>query len=104
MLSGLLDFIRVLFLTRYLQQPLALFGTAGLVLLFLGFLGGVWLAFLKLVQGQSIGVTHLPLLLLTVLLILFGALLVAIGLIGEMVRHYYYRATDEYSVRKQLER
>jgi glycosyltransferase involved in cell wall biosynthesis len=103
MLSGLLDFIRVLFLTRYLQQPLALFGTAGLALLFLGFLGGVWLAFLKLGQGQSIGLSHLPLLLLTVLLILFGALLLAIGLIGEMVRHYYYRASDEYSVRRQLD-
>ena len=103
MMSGLLDFIRVLFLTRYLQQPLALFGTAGMVLLLLGFIGGIWLAFLKIGEGQSIGLSHLPLLLLTVLLILFGALLLAIGLIGEMVRHYYYRATDEYSIQKQLE-
>ncbi len=102
MLSGLVDFIRVLFLTRYLQQPLALFGTAGLVLLLLGLIGGIYLAVLKIL-GQSIGLSHLPLLLLTVLLILFGAMLLAIGLIGEMVRHFYYRAVDEYSVRKQLD-
>ncbi len=102
--SGLVDFVRVVFLTRYMQQPLRLFGTTGLAMLLLGLIGGVYLTILKIIFGQSIGVSHLPLLLLTVLLLLFGTMLLAIGLIGEMQRHLDYRATDEYSVRTRLER
>lgn len=102
-LSGIFDFIRVLFLTRYMQRPLQLFGTVGLTLFSLGLAGGVYLAVLKFVLAQSIGLNHLPLLLLTLMLILFGTILVAIGLIGEMQRHLGYRASDEYSVRMRLE-
>lgn len=102
LLVGLLDYIRVLFLTRYMQRPLHLFGIGGLSLFGVGVLGGLYLTYLKVVLGQSIGVHHLPLLLLTVMLILFGTMLFAIGLIGEMQRHFAYRAEDEYSIRKRL--
>jgi len=102
MVSGMFDFVRVLFLTRFMQKPLQLFGGTG-ILLFLAGLGcGAYLALLKFAYGQSIGVAHLPLLLLTVLLVLFGALLFAIGLIGEMQRHIGYRPADEYSVKRRL--
>ncbi len=101
-MAGVIDLIRVLFLTRYMQKPLSLFGTTGLVLFLLGVVGGIYLAVLKL-MGQSIGVSHLPLLFLTVMLILFGTILLAIGLIGEMQRHYGYHASDEYSIRTRLE-
>jgi glycosyltransferase involved in cell wall biosynthesis len=104
LLWGLLDFVRVLFLTRFLQRPLQLFGVAGLLLFMLGLAGGIYLAYLKLVLGQSIGQSHLPLLFLTVMLILFGTLVFAIGLIGEMQRHFAYRPEDEYSIRKRLTR
>lgn len=100
--TGMFGFVRVLFLTRYMQKPLQLFGGTGLVLFLGGIACGIYLSILKFLYGQSIGVRHLPLLLLTVMLILFGALLFAIGLIGEMQRHSGYRATEEYSVRKRL--
>jgi glycosyltransferase involved in cell wall biosynthesis len=100
--SGLVDFVRVLFLTRYMQQPLRLFGTAGMLLFGLGLVGGLYLAVLKIILGQSIGLNHLPLLFLTVMLILFGTMLVAIGLMGEAQRHQTYQATDEYSVKTRL--
>lgn len=99
--SGMFDFVRVLFLTRYMQKPLQLFGGWGLFFLALGVACGVWLAILKFAEGQSIGLHHLPLLLFTVLLIMFGALLFAMGLIGEMQRHSGYRAAEEYSVRER---
>jgi len=102
--SGLVDFVRVVFLTRYMQQPLRLFGTLGVLLFTLGLIGGIYLAVLKVILGQSIGLVHLPLLLLTVLLLLFGAMMLAIGLIGEMQRHLDYRSSDEYSIRTKLER
>ncbi|HEV3311666.1 MAG TPA: glycosyltransferase family 2 protein [Chloroflexota bacterium] len=101
-ISGMFDFVRVLFLTRYMQKPLQLFGGAGLVLFLTGVGCGVYLGILKFIAGESIGLSHLPLLFLTVMLILFGALLFAIGLVGEMQRHFGYRATEEYSVRVRL--
>lgn len=102
MISGMFDFVRVLFLTRYMQKPLQLFGGSGLMFLAIGVGCGIYLAILKFVTGQSIGLHHLPLLMLTVLLIMFGALLFALGLIGEMQRHSGYRAAEEYSVRERL--
>ena len=102
MISGMFDFVRVLFLTRYMQKPLQLFGGTGLLLFLAGFGCGIYLAVLKFALGESIGVHHLPLLFATALLILFGAVMFAIGLIGEMQRHSGYRAADEYSVRTRL--
>lgn len=100
--SGIIDFIRVMFLTRFMERPLQLFGTSGLFLFAVGIVSGCYLAVLKL-KGESIGLHHLPLLLLTVMLILFGTLLVAIGLIGEMQRHLAYRPSDEYSIKVRLD-
>jgi glycosyltransferase involved in cell wall biosynthesis len=101
-ISGMLDFTRVVFLTRFMQKPLQLFGTTGALMFLLGIVGGIYLGFLKFAQGESIGQHHVPLLMLTVMLILFGSLLVAIGLIGEMQRHLNYHPEDEYSVRLKL--
>jgi glycosyltransferase involved in cell wall biosynthesis len=100
--SGMFDFVRVLFLTRYMQKPLQLFGGAGLLLFAVGVGCGIYLGGLKFVGHESIGLHHLPLLMLTVMLILFGALLFALGLIGEMQRHSGYRAVEEYSVKERL--
>jgi glycosyltransferase involved in cell wall biosynthesis len=102
MISGMFDFVRVLFLTRYMQKPLQLFGGTGLLLFLAGFGCAIYLAVLKFALGESIGVHHLPLLFATALLILFGAVMFAIGLIGEMQRHSGYRAEEEYSVRMRL--
>lgn len=102
LMKGMLDFVRVLFLTRYMQRPLQLFGGIGIVLFLAGIACGGYLAYLKLLLSQSIGQSHLPLMFLTVMLILFGTMLFSLGLIGEMQRHFAYRGEDEYSVRKRL--
>ncbi len=103
LLKGLLDFLMVLFLTRYLQRPLQLFGILGLLLGFLGSLGFVYLLVLKLL-GQSIFRTHGPLLYLSGILIVSGILLFMMGLVGEMQRHYAFRPEEEYSVKRRLTR
>jgi dolichol-phosphate mannosyltransferase len=100
--SGMFDFVRVVFLTRYMQKPLQLFGGAGILLFTAGACCGIYLAVLKFAFGESIGLHHLPLLMLTVMLILFGALLFALGLMGEMQRHSGYRAAEEYSVKRRM--
>jgi len=83
-LRGPLDVITVLFLGRFAQRPLHLFGTTGLVMGFSGFTIALYLTWLKVVNGEAIG--DRPLLLLSVLLMLAGLQLFSLGLIGEMVR------------------
>lgn len=101
--KGLLDFMKVLFLTRYMQRPLQLFGLLGLGLSSLGVLGLIYLGVLKLL-GQSVFQTHGPLLFLSGILLVSGLQLFVLGLLGEMLRHYGYDAAAEYSVRRRLSR
>lgn len=101
--KGLLDFLKVLFLTRYMQRPLQLFGLLGLALSGLGIVGLIYLGILKLL-GQSVFQTHGPLLFLSGILLISGIQLFVLGLLGEMLRHYGYDASAEYSVRRRLSR
>jgi glycosyltransferase involved in cell wall biosynthesis len=103
MMKGLLDFLMVLFLTRYLQRPLQLFGLLGLLLWILGGAGFAYLLVLK-VLGQSIFQTHGPLLFLSGILIVSGLQLFMLGLVGEMLRHYAFHPSEEYSVKRRLSR
>lgn len=103
MFKGLLDFIKVLFLTRYMQRPLQLFGLLGLLLLTCGSAGFLYLFVLKLMQ-HSVFQSHGPLLVFSGILILSGLQLFTMGLLGEMQRHYAFRPEDEFSVRRRLTR
>jgi glycosyltransferase involved in cell wall biosynthesis len=81
-LKGFFDLLTVLFITRYRQRPLHLFGFLGLFSLFIGFCISFYLTILWF-QGQGIG--HRPLLFLGILLIIVGLQSFSIGLIGEMI-------------------
>lgn len=97
LLKGFIDFLTVLFLTTFLRRPLYLFGTVGLLLVGAGVLINLYLTGLWL-QGQPIGTR--PLLQLGVLAMLAGLQLAAMGLLGEMIRHFAFRAEDEYAIRR----
>jgi glycosyltransferase involved in cell wall biosynthesis len=101
---GFTDLIMVLFITRYLRQPLRLFGWAGLFI-FLGggainvYLATLWLIrFLGLADVPPIGTR--PLLTVGVLGMMLGIQLISIGLLGEMLRYFTYRPAQEYSIRQ----
>lgn len=98
----LLDLITVRFLLGYATRPLHVFGGIGLGLGGLGGLIGLYLSFVKLVLGQSIG--NRPLLLLAVLLIVLGVQMVSMGLVAEMIARTYHEAQDKpiYVIRDQL--
>jgi glycosyltransferase involved in cell wall biosynthesis len=81
-LSGFFDLFTVLFLTRYRQKPLHLFGFFGLLLFLAGFVISLYLTVIWF-QGHGIG--SRPLLFLGVLLIIVGMQSFSIGLIGEMI-------------------
>jgi glycosyltransferase involved in cell wall biosynthesis len=103
LLKGLLDFLKVLFLTRYMQRPLQLFGVLGFAVWSLGMAGLVYLLVLKLL-GQSVFQTHGPLLFLSGILVVSGIQLFMLGLLGEMLRHYSYNPGEEYSVKRRIGR
>jgi glycosyltransferase involved in cell wall biosynthesis len=101
LLKGMLDFLKVMFLTRYMQRPLQLFGILGLSVWFLGMIGFLYILGLK-VEGQHVFQNHGPLLFLSGIAIISGIQLFMLGLVGEMLRHYAFRPSEEYSVKRQL--
>ena len=96
--DGFFDLFTVLFLTRYRQKPLHLFGFFGLISLAAGFTISLYLTVLWF-QGYGIG--NRPLLFLGILLIIVGMQSFSIGLIGEMITNL----KDEegsYSIREMI--
>ncbi len=85
-LNGYLDFLSVLFITRFSYHPLHLFGFIGSLLLGLGIVISLYLSFVHFF-GEAIG--RRPLLTLGILLIISGLQLISTGLIGELVTNYF---------------
>lgn len=97
-LRVLLDLITILYLQRYFDRPMRLFGALGMLFGVPGGLLGVYLAGLKVAAGvlggwqgfHSVRLSERPLLLLAVMLVILGVQFLVMGLIAElMVRTYY---------------
>lgn len=82
-IKGALDLLTVVFITRFKNRPLHAFGSLGILVLLSGFLAGLYLTWLRLVEGQKIG--DRPLLLLSILLVVVGIQIIMTGLIGELI-------------------
>lgn len=89
-LRVMLDLITVWFLGTYQTRPIHVFGTLGLAFAGLGTLLGLYLTFLKIVLGESIG--GRPMLILAVLLVVIGVQLITTGLLAEMMTRTYYES------------
>lgn len=90
------DLMLMVFLQKYLQRPMHLFGTAGI----LTFLAGTAISFYLLVikiMGEEIG--GRPLLILGITLLLGGVQLITIGLIAELIVRTYFEAQDKKTYR-----
>jgi glycosyltransferase involved in cell wall biosynthesis len=99
-LRGFLDLLTILFIGRFRQRPMHLFGGVGMLFIAVGVLICIYLAVLK-IFGEAIG--GRPLLLLGVLMIVVGVQLFTIGLVSEMIQRYHLRPqTDE--ARTRVER
>jgi glycosyltransferase involved in cell wall biosynthesis len=108
LLKGFIDFGTVLFLTTYLKRPSHLFGVGGVAVFGLGMLANLYLAVLWVLREvwgmTSIGpIGTRPLLIVAVLAMILGIQLISIGLLGEMLRYFNFRPTEEYTIRRVLE-
>ncbi len=99
--DGFLDLLIVMLLTRYRMRPARFFALPGAALGFVGisillYLTAIWF------QGQPIGTR--PLLTLGVLLTITSILLVAVGLLAELLVRTTLRTEEIYSVRQVYRR
>jgi glycosyltransferase involved in cell wall biosynthesis len=99
-----LDLIGVIFYLSYFHRPLRVFGGAGVGIGGLGALILLYLGYVRVVLGQSIG--ERPLVLLGILLVVLGVQMVSTGLIAEMVMRTYHESQNKpiYHIREHLHR
>jgi glycosyltransferase involved in cell wall biosynthesis len=92
-----IDFLSVLFLTRYLKRPMHLFGTAGSIFAAIGVVILLYLAAVWLIEG---GIGWRPLLFFGTTALVVGIQLISVGLLGEMLRNATFYPEEEYSIRQ----
>ncbi|MBV8885645.1 MAG: glycosyltransferase family 2 protein [Chroococcidiopsidaceae cyanobacterium CP_BM_RX_35] len=86
----LMDLLTIKFMQTFLTRPMHVFGLFGLLSMVSGTLLGLYLTFLKLVEGKSIG--NRPLLILAVLLLVTGVQLFCFGLLAELLMRTYHES------------
>ena len=93
------DMMLLLFIRKYIQRPIHLFGIFGVLLIGAGLCINAYLVYLKL-MGEDIGTR--PLLTLGMMLIFAGIQLFTIGIVMELLIRTYYESQQKrpYRIRK----
>lgn len=90
------DLLLILFIQKYFQRPMHIFGPLGLLLFFSGVVINGYLLVIKL-QGEQIG--RRPLLILGVILLLAGLQLILFGFVAEILMRTYYESQNKKAFR-----
>lgn len=86
------DLLLMVFMEKYRQKPMHLFGTMGIITFGIGMMINFYMFILKLF-GYSIGTR--PLLILGVMLTFVGVLLIVTGFLAELIIRTYYGAQNK---------
>ncbi len=86
------DMMLLLFIRKYFQRPIHLFGIFGVLLILLGSLINIYLLVIKL-MGEDIG--NRPLLIFGLMFILAGIQLFTIGIVMELLIRTYYESQQK---------
>ncbi len=94
------DMMLLLFIRKYFQRPIHLFGIFGFLLILIGVLINFYLLFVKFYLGQDIGTR--PLLIFGLMFILAGIQLFTIGIVMELLIRTYYESQNKrpYRIKK----
>ena len=87
--SIILDLITFLFLQRYSTKPIRLFGGAGITLLGLGIVTGLFVLYRRIIWG---GVWISPMILISFFFITMGVMFILLGLIAEIIIRTYHES------------
>lgn len=93
------DLVLMVFMRKYMQKPMHLFGTMGFISFGIGLLINLYLLILKIL-GQDIG--GKPLLILGLILLLGGIQFITIGIVADINVRTYFESQNKktYNVRK----
>lgn len=93
------DLVLMVFMRKYMQKPMHLFGPIGFVSLGLGILINIYLLILK-IMGHDIG--GKPLLILGLILLLGGMQFITIGIVADINTRTYFESQNKktYTIRK----
>ena len=95
-LGRMLDLISISFLLRFLQKPFRFFGSVGAGAIFIGTLIGLYITAERFLVGIPMG--DRPMLLLSVLMVVLGIQIAAVGLIAEIVIFTRSKGTPTYHI------
>jgi glycosyltransferase involved in cell wall biosynthesis len=93
-----LELVSIFFLVKFTKRPLRFFGSLGLLIFAVGFVLGIVLMFEKFYFGEPLA--ERPLLLLSILFMVFGFQSFAIGLVGELIIFTHAKDLKDYIVEK----
>jgi len=89
----ILDLILIKFLLKYRSRPFHIFGFLGISSFSIGFIVALYLSVLKIFFEVSLSAR--PLLLMSVVLIIFGIQLITMGLLSELIIRNYYESQNK---------
>ncbi len=94
------DMMLLLFIRKYFQRPIHLFGILGVLLIIIGFFINIYLLIVKFGFGEDIGTR--PLLIFGLMFILAGIQLFTIGIVMELLIRTYYESQQKrpYRIKK----
>jgi glycosyltransferase involved in cell wall biosynthesis len=98
----LFDLITIKFMSDYLTKPLYLFGTAGLICLFVSLISFLWALYYRFFLGVHLN--RMPLATLAMIMFAMGFQFILMGLLAEMVVRTYHESQNKptYSIRERI--
>lgn len=97
-----LEIVSMFFLIKFTKKPIRFFGGSGLVIFGAGFLLSIYLFIERIFF--DIALADRPMLLVAVLLIVFGILSFAIGLVGELIIFTHAEHIQDFIVEKVIQK
>lgn len=91
-----LELLSLFFLIKFTKKPIRFFGSSGLIIFSIGFLLGFWLFIQRMFMGVALA--DRPIVLVSILLIVFGILAFAIGLVGELIIFTHAKDIKDYII------
>jgi glycosyltransferase involved in cell wall biosynthesis len=92
----IVDFISIFFLIKFTKKPLRFFGFPGIIIFSIGSIMALYLFIERAFLG--VGLADRPIVLVSILLIVFGIQLFAIGLVAEIIIFTHAKESKEYII------
>ena len=92
----LLELISLFFLIKFTKKPIRFFGSSGLIIFGTGTILSIILLFQRIVF--HIPLANRPIVLISIMLIVFGILAFAIGLVGELIIFTHAKDIKDYII------